>query len=49
MLPRLARPAPAALLRKCAGWMPRLTIRAMPPPNLSLLSLVRHLSDTERG
>jgi uncharacterized damage-inducible protein DinB len=40
----------ATLLRKCAGLDARqLAERAVPPSNLSLLGLVRHLSDTERG
>ena len=40
----------ATLLRKCAGLdATRLAIRAVPPSNLSLLGLVRHMSDTERG
>src|SRR6202051_2038505 len=40
----------ATLLRKCAGLdAARLAIRAVPPSNLSLLGLVRHMSDTERG
>ena len=40
----------ATLLRKCAGLCPaQLAERSVPPSNLSLLGLVRHLSDTERG
>ena len=40
----------ATLLRKCAGLSPaQLALRAVPPSNLSLLGLVRHMSDTERG
>ena len=40
----------ATLLRKCAGLdATRLAQRAVPPSNLSLLGLVRHMSDTERG
>ena len=40
----------ATLLRKCAGLdATRLAKRAVPPSNLSLLGLVRHMSDTERG
>ena len=40
----------ATLLRKCAGLdAAQLATRAVPPSNLSLLGLVRHLSDTERG
>jgi hypothetical protein len=40
----------ATLLRKCAGLdAARLATRAVPPSNLSLLGLVRHMSDTERG
>ncbi|HEY2552416.1 MAG TPA: DinB family protein [Streptosporangiaceae bacterium] len=40
----------ATLLRKCAGLdATRLARRAVPPSNLSLLGLVRHMSDTERG
>ena len=40
----------ATLLRKCAGLdATRLAKRAVPPSNLSLLGLVRHLSDAERG
>jgi hypothetical protein len=40
----------ATLLRKCAGLdAVRLAERAVPPSNLSLLGLVRHMSDTERG
>ncbi len=40
----------ATLLRKCAGLdATRLAMRAVPPSNLSLLGLVRHMSDTERG
>ncbi|HEY3647485.1 MAG TPA: DUF664 domain-containing protein, partial [Streptosporangiaceae bacterium] len=40
----------ATLLRKCAGLdAERLARRAVPPSNLSLLGLVRHMSDTERG
>ena len=40
----------ATLLRKCAGLdAARLAQRSVPPSNLSLLGLVRHLSDTELG
>jgi uncharacterized damage-inducible protein DinB len=40
----------ATLLRKCARLDARqLATRAVPPSNLSLLGLVRHMSDTERG
>ncbi len=40
----------ATLLRKCAGLdAGRLAIRSVPPSSLSLLGLVRHMSDTERG
>jgi hypothetical protein len=40
----------ATLLRKCAGLdAAQLAKRAVPPSNLSLLGLVRHMSDTERG
>ncbi len=40
----------ATLLRKCAGLdATRLARRAVPPSNLCLLGLVRHMSDTERG
>src|SRR5215472_15180457 len=40
----------ATLLRKCAGLdATRLAKRAVPPSSLSLLGLVRHMSDTERG
>ena len=40
----------ATLLRKCAGLgAAQLAPRAVPPSNLSLLGLVRHMSDTERG
>jgi uncharacterized damage-inducible protein DinB len=40
----------ATLLGKCAGLdAERLAERAVPPSNLSLLGLVRHMSDTERG
>jgi hypothetical protein len=40
----------ATLLGKCAGLdAVRLAERSVPPSNLSLLGLVRHLSDTERG
>jgi hypothetical protein len=40
----------ATLLRKCAGLdATRLATRAVPPSSLSLLGLVRHMSDTERG
>jgi uncharacterized damage-inducible protein DinB len=38
------------LLTKCAGLTgARLKQRAVPPSNLSLLGLVRHLADVERG
>jgi uncharacterized damage-inducible protein DinB len=40
----------ATLLRKCAGLdASQLARRAVPPSNLSLLGLVRHMSDTELG
>ena len=40
----------ATLLRKCAGLdATALATRAVPPSNLSLLGLVRHMSDTELG
>jgi uncharacterized damage-inducible protein DinB len=40
----------ATLLRKCAGLdAAQLATRAVPPSGLSLLGLVRHLSDAERG
>jgi hypothetical protein len=40
----------ATLLRKCSGLdAVQLAARAVPPSNLSLLGLVRHMSDTERG
>jgi uncharacterized damage-inducible protein DinB len=40
----------ATLLRKCAGLdAMQLAARCIPPSNLSLLGLVRHLSDAERG
>ena len=40
----------ATLLRKCAGLDgAQLATRSVPPSNLSLLGLVRHMSDTERG
>jgi uncharacterized damage-inducible protein DinB len=40
----------ATLLRKCAGLdATQLAKRAVPPSSLSLLGLVRHMSDTERG
>jgi uncharacterized protein DUF664 len=40
----------ATLLRKCAGLdAARLATRAVPPSDLSLLGLVRHMSDTELG
>jgi uncharacterized damage-inducible protein DinB len=40
----------ATLLRKGAGLdAAQLATRAVPPSNLSLLGLVRHMSDTERG
>jgi uncharacterized damage-inducible protein DinB len=40
----------ATLLRKCAGLdAAQLATRAVPPSSLSLLGLVRHMSDTERG
>ena len=40
----------ATLLRKCAGLdATQLAARVVPPSNLSLLGLVRHMSDTERG
>ena len=40
----------ATLLRKCAGLdATALARRAVPPSNLSLLGLVRHMADCERG
>jgi len=40
----------ATLLRKCAGLdAAQLATRSVPPSSLSLLGLVRHMSDTERG
>jgi uncharacterized damage-inducible protein DinB len=40
----------ATLLRKCAGRdATQLATRSVPPSNLSLLGLVRHMADTERG
>jgi len=40
----------ATLLRKCAGLdADQLVKRAVPPSSLSLLGLVRHLADAERG
>jgi uncharacterized damage-inducible protein DinB len=40
----------ATLLRKCAGLdAAQLASRAVPPSHLSLLGLVRHMSDTELG
>jgi uncharacterized damage-inducible protein DinB len=40
----------ATLLRKCAGLeAEQLAKRAVPPSDISLLGLVRHMSDTERG
>jgi uncharacterized damage-inducible protein DinB len=40
----------ATLLRKCAGLgAAQLATRAVPPSQLSLLGLVRHMADTERG
>jgi uncharacterized damage-inducible protein DinB len=40
----------ATLLRKCAGLdAAQLARRPVPPSGLSLLGLVRHLADTERG
>ena len=40
----------ATLLRKCAGLDAELLAkRAVPPSRLSLLGLVRHMSDVERG
>ena len=40
----------ATLLAKCAGLTAeQLTRRAVPPSNLSLLGLVRHVADEERG
>jgi hypothetical protein len=37
-------------LRKCEGLTAeQLTRRSVPPSNLSLLRLVRHLADVERG
>jgi Protein of unknown function (DUF664) len=41
---------PATLPRKCAGLdAAQLAKRAVPPSSLSLLGLVRHMSDTELG
>ena len=40
----------ATLSSKCAGLeRTQLAVRAVPPSSLSLLGLVRHMSDTERG
>jgi uncharacterized damage-inducible protein DinB len=40
----------ATLLRNCAGLdAAQLAKRSVPPSNLSLLGLVRHLADAERG
>jgi hypothetical protein len=40
----------ATLLMKCEGLSPRqLTRRASPPSEMSLLGLVRHLAEVERG
>ena len=40
----------ATILRKCAGLdAEQLASRAVPPSTLSLLGLVRHLADCERG
>ncbi|MGH9116311.1 MAG: DinB family protein [Acidimicrobiales bacterium] len=40
----------ATLLRKCEGLTAeQLMLQAVPPSNLSLLGLVRHLADVERG
>jgi uncharacterized damage-inducible protein DinB len=40
----------ATLLRKCAGLdATQLAKRSVPPSSLSLLGLVRHMSDCERG
>ncbi|WP_268959774.1 mycothiol transferase [Nonomuraea antri] len=40
---------PSALLHKCAGLTAaQLTERPLAPSNLSLLGLVRHLTDVER-
>jgi uncharacterized damage-inducible protein DinB len=40
----------ASLLRKCEGLTgEELTIRACPPSDLSLLGLVRHMTDVERN
>src|SRR6185437_2634959 len=40
----------ALLLKKCAGLTAeQLRERSSPPSNLSLLGLVRHMSDVERG
>ena len=40
----------ATLLRKCAGLDgAQLATRAVPPSKLSLLGLVRHMSENERG
>jgi uncharacterized damage-inducible protein DinB len=40
----------ATLLRKCAGLSAdQLALRAVPPSNLSLLGLVRHMTEVERS
>jgi uncharacterized damage-inducible protein DinB len=40
----------ATLLKKCAGLTgEQLRLRACPPSRLSLLGLVRHMTDVERG
>ncbi len=40
----------ATLLHKCAGLTAeQLAQRAVPPSNLSLLGLIRHMTDVERG
>ena len=40
----------ATLLRKCAGLdAAQLATRSVPPSGLSLIGMVRHMSDTERG
>ena len=40
----------ATLLRKCAGLdAAQLATRSVPPSSLSLLGLIRHMSDAERG
>jgi uncharacterized damage-inducible protein DinB len=40
----------ATLLRKCAGLdAGQLATRSVPPSSLSLIGMVRHMADTERG